>query len=300
VNKASDESQYDGWFAPDELSEYAIAPTIGKHDDEENFSEYFYVPNMTGLGDTSAGSDYFYTYGNTLFIFLNTESDAIAEHKNAMETAIATKPNFRHKVVIMHQSIYSAADHATDSSVLFFRAKLVPIFEDLDIDVVLMGHDHVYVRTYQMKGGDIVDAVTYNEAGAAVDPEGIIYITGNSASGSKYYTMQEPSVYDDYAIVATQLEEPTFINVEVTDASMTFKTYKVSDASVVDSYSIIKTGESDAMKEERDNDQEKATPENIGNATEGRKKMMKWLPIAGLLFITGGFYFFFKHKHPPE
>jgi hypothetical protein len=53
--------------------------------------------------------------------------------------------------------------------------------------------------------------------------------------------MQEASVYERYAAVALQLEEPTYMNIKVTDDSLTFTTYKVSDLSVVDEYSIVKT-----------------------------------------------------------
>jgi hypothetical protein len=53
--------------------------------------------------------------------------------------------------------------------------------------------------------------------------------------------MRELSVYERYSAVALQLEEPTYMNVEVTDDSLTFTTYKVSNLSVVDAYSIVKT-----------------------------------------------------------
>ena len=32
------------------------------------------------------------------------------------------------------------------------RNELPQVFKDLDIDVVLMGHDHVYTKTYMMDG----------------------------------------------------------------------------------------------------------------------------------------------------
>ena len=141
----------------------------------------------------------------------------------------------------MHKSLYSSADHALDEDVLSLRDELVPTFDELDVDAVLMGHDHVYVRTYQMKADQVVGEISYNEEGAAVDPDGTVYLTGNSASDSKYYEMQDPSVYERYSAVTLQLEEPTYMNVEVTNDSLTFTTYKVSDQSVVDAYSIVKT-----------------------------------------------------------
>jgi 3',5'-cyclic AMP phosphodiesterase CpdA len=192
VNRASDLSQYDGWFFPGKLTAYPVMTIAGIHDDSP-FTDYFNVPNETGLGEDSEGSDFYFTYGNTLFMALNSQSSDIAEHKEAMELAIAESPDATHRIVFLHKSLYSSANHALDEDVLVLRAGLVPIFDELDIDAVLMGHDHVYVRTYQMKGDEVVGEIAYNEEGAAVDPDGSVYLTGNSSSGSKYYDMQDTS-----------------------------------------------------------------------------------------------------------
>ena len=240
VNRASDLSQYDGWFFPEELTAYPVMTIAGIHDDSP-FTDYFNVPNETGLGEDSEGSDFYFTYGNTLFMALNSQSSDIAEHKEAMELAIAESPDATHRIVFLHKSLYSSANHALDEDVLVLRAGLVPVFDELNIDAVLMGHDHVNVRTYQMKGDEVVGEIAYNEEGAAVDPDGTVYLTGNSSSGSKYYDMQDASGYERYSAVALQLKEPTYMNVEVTDNALTFTTYKVSDQSVVDAYSIVKT-----------------------------------------------------------
>lgn len=240
VNIANNLDQYVGYFYPEELTNYPTMTIVGNHDDVL-FADYFNPPNETGLGEDGAGSDFYFTYGNTLFIALNTQTNDTDEHREAMELAIAANPDATHRIVLLHKSIYSSADHALDEDVLAFRDGLVPAFDELDIDAVLMGHDHAYVRTYQMKGDAVVGEINYNEEGAAVDPDGTIYFTGNSASDSKYYDMREPSVYERYSAIALQLEEPTYMNIEVTDDSLTFTTYKVSDQSVVDAYSIVKT-----------------------------------------------------------
>jgi predicted phosphodiesterase len=240
VNTAYNLKQYDGWFLPEELTAYPILPIVGNHD-TASFADYFNVPNETGLGGDSEGSDFFFSYENTLFMALNSQSSDVEEHSKAMELAIAENPDATHRIVLLHKSLYSSADHALDEDILALRAGLVPAFDELDIDAVLMGHDHVYVRTYQLKGNQVVGEISYNEEGTAFDPDGTVYLIGNSASDSKYYEMQDPSVYERYSAVALQLEEPTYMNVEVTDDSLTFTTYKVSDMSVVDEYRIVKT-----------------------------------------------------------
>ena len=44
-------------------------------------------------GKTAAGTDYYYTYGNTLFIILDTNNYNCATHENVMRKAIKENPN---------------------------------------------------------------------------------------------------------------------------------------------------------------------------------------------------------------
>jgi hypothetical protein len=76
---------------------------------------------------------------------------SLEEHRTFMEEAITANPDTKWKIVMWHYSCYSAGNHSTDDVLDVLRYKLTPILEDLDIDVVLMGHDHVYTRTYQME-----------------------------------------------------------------------------------------------------------------------------------------------------
>ena len=51
-----------------------------------------------------------------------------------------------------------------------------------------MGHDHVYVRSNMMKGMKVSQET--KDLTSVTDPEGILYLTANSASGSKYYDIK--------------------------------------------------------------------------------------------------------------
>ena len=90
----------------------------------------------------AAGGDYYFVYNHVLFLALNSNNTSIAEHKAFMEQAIQTTAgqDITWKVVVFHHSIYSVASHSLESGILTRREELVPVFKDLDIDVVLMGH----------------------------------------------------------------------------------------------------------------------------------------------------------------
>lgn len=136
---------------------------------------------------------------------------------------------------------YSVASHSLESGILTRREELVPVFKDLDIDVVLMGHDHVYCRTYMMDGLDpMTDASIYDDAdySSITNPTGILYVTLNSASGSKFYTIKNASF--PYSRVMNQENVPNISRVDVSDSQFKVTTYRTSDMSVVDSFAINK------------------------------------------------------------
>lgn len=244
VNTSTSESQYTQFESPSVLRSIPVATTVGNHDTSANYQYHFNVPNLSTKGTTTgAGGDYYYTYGDTLFMVLNSNSANYAEHNAFMEETVAKVPNARWRIVTFHHSIYSTASHAVDNDVLNLRAGIVQKLDSLKIDMVFMGHDHVYVRTKNMKNNAAVTNQTKDEQGRVVNPDGITYTTANSASGSKYY--QFTTGYTDfYSEVKLQLNTPTYSTIHIDQGSLTINTYKTNDNTFtpVDTYSMVKTG----------------------------------------------------------
>jgi len=61
------------------------------------------------------------------------------------------------------------------------------------VDLVLQGHDHSYSRSYMIASG-VKENLAEQPGATSVfqGPGGVIYVTGNSASGSKYYPLSTP------------------------------------------------------------------------------------------------------------
>ncbi len=245
VNTASNESQYAGYLN-DAFASLPSATTIGNHDSSSAaYNEHFNLPNESSdKGITKAGSDYWFVYENTLFIDINSNNRSAAEHKAFIEEAIAANPNVKWKTVVFHHSIYSTASHVNDGDIINRRNELPQIFDDLDIDVVLMGHDHVYTRTYMMNGS--TPDTSQGVQSSVTNPTGILYLTANSASGSKYYDIKAPNA--EYSAKMDQSYRRTVTDIDVTDTSYTMTTYYADDMSVLDTFTINKTDHS-ALKD---------------------------------------------------
>jgi hypothetical protein len=86
------------------------------------------------------------------------------------------------KLVMFHHPVF--ASHTTRESPAL-RDAWVPVFDKHRVDLVLQGHDHAYLRTYPMRGGQRVGPGEH----------GTTYVV--SVSGDKYYD-QNPRDYTEF------------------------------------------------------------------------------------------------------
>lgn len=256
VNSDSNEAQYDGYLEHNVLFGLPVATAIGNHDSGSNaYSQHFNIANESGeYGKTAAGGDYYFVYNNTLFFFLNSNAqsaDDVNGHKAFMEAAVeATKDkNIVWKVAVFHHTLFTVASHAHDGYIDNadgFKNLIIPVLEELDIDAVLTGHDHVYCRTYIMDGTNPVTEFDGYEYGNGTDkaptavnnPDGILYITANSGSGSKTYGILNETF--PFSAVQNQENSANISKITVSNTAFTITTYQVSDMSVIDTFTIKK------------------------------------------------------------
>ena len=241
------ETEYSGFFKNENLSSIALATLVGNHDNGNNstlYTEHFQMPGVTSYGQNKEGDgDYSFTYGGVQFMVLNTSNLSIAEHKAFLEDTLKKNPDANWNVVCFHKSMYSVASHVTESDIVQLRTGLSPIFKALGIDVVLQGHDHVYARRYIMGGEDGMTAdVQRTQDGKALTdiyaPDGVQYVTLNSGSGSKFYNITSEAF--TYTAVQNQEKVPNYSKVSVTPETFTVTTYRTSDQSVVDTFTLHK------------------------------------------------------------
>ncbi|WP_308798227.1 immunoglobulin-like domain-containing protein [Agromyces silvae] len=239
VEHAGNEEQYDGFLAPELVREIPIATVNGNHDvGSTAYNTHFNMPNLDmtygAPGSASqSGGNHWFIYKDVLVITLNSNNRDNARHAEYVEKVVAEQgDNAKWRVVTFHHSIYSVANHSLSADIVERREQLSPVFTANDIDLVLMGHDHVYTRSYLMDGRTPVQEVDTN---AELRPEEgqVLYLTGNSSSGSKYYTIRD-TVEFGYDAVALQERVPSFMNIEVTDGTLTATTYRTTDRGVVD------------------------------------------------------------------
>ena len=287
ADKLEQQIEYAGFLSSPLLRSMPVATTIGNHDSKSvNYSNHFNNPNTatsvaTTEGKTDAGTDYYFTYGNTLFVSIDTNNYNCATHEHVIKEAVEANPDATWRVLMFHQDIYGSGYDHSDSDGIVLRTQLTPIIDKYDFDAVLQGHDHTYSRTYQLSSDGqthssyqsapktntddfsayLGDNACYNiltnieNKNNVVNPEGTVYFEANSATGSKYY--QLIGTQQNYIAARSQSWRPTYSVIDFTETTLTVKTYDaatntelVADGNIKTSYTIVKSVEKEDLKKE--------------------------------------------------
>lgn len=306
VNYADREYEYAGYLNASALASLPVSTTIGNHDSGSyQYSYHFNTPNSFdlddttyALGHTNAGTDYYYTYGDAVFIVIDTNNYNCATHRNVIEKAVNENKDKKWRIVMFHQDIYGSGLDHSDSDGIILRTQLTPIFDEFDIDVALQGHDHTYSRSYQLSGdgkehtaydrnnayGE--DYLTQNNCytinsdlvtGTIVDPEGTVYMEANSSTGSKFYELIPAQ--QDYIAERSQTWTPSYSVINMTETAVTITTYDADTNKVLEgssAYTIVKKADTTALNEaveaaKKQLEADKYTDESVAKVNEAIK-----------------------------
>ncbi|URN94667.1 MAG: S-layer homology domain-containing protein [Candidatus Pristimantibacillus lignocellulolyticus] len=177
VDSGYELEQWNWWFnaVQSELMNTTLVPIIGNHEvyGDNGTGDYLSQFNNPDNELTlTNGTSFSYDIADTHFVVLNTEmgTEGIIEQSSWLEKDLA-ESNASSIIVFFHQGPYGSTYQNKD-----VQKYWVPIFDQYGVDLVMNGHDHIYLRTFNMNGGEIVDN---NE-------EGTMYLIGGS-SGPKFY-----------------------------------------------------------------------------------------------------------------
>ena len=177
---------------------YLIAAAQGNHDNN-TFNRHINAPTLTSNAIENR-IVYSYDYGPVTFIILNLEaagSDATArsEQEQFLRAAVAdAQARGQWTAVGFHKSLITGASHVTDSDIVEARKFWIPKFAELDVDMVLQGHDHVYSRGFVDATG-YAASKTVNADGTINEPSNApLYMIGGHAGGLKWYALKNYTV----------------------------------------------------------------------------------------------------------
>lgn len=235
-------------------------PVAGNHDGNiTNKLNTFCFKNMFCLDESAnqslEGVYYSFDYGNAHIAVLNTNdmyptSQAqINWLKNDMSASKATW-----KILFCHRSFYSAGKNINKPDTLIMREVLLPVIDELGIDIVYAGHDHMYLRTSPVYGDKKTETVFVEESFSgentafALDPKGTVY-TLPSTAGTKRYAVNENAIEPILSVAdkafSTKELGGCFCTTQIDSDKLVYKAYAVNDETgeitLIDEYAIKKT-----------------------------------------------------------
>ena len=166
---------YDSVFSKEHLST-TLVPVAGNHD---GLGVYDWFNNMFNL-DTSEsvqvknGVNYSFDYGNCHIAVLNTNdllSTSISQMRWLKNDMNSTDKDW--KIVAMHKSPYTLGKDGKWPDAQYLSKSLSKVFDECDVDLVLSGHDHQYLRTKAIKNNKL-------------DEDGTVYVLAGTAGSKRY------------------------------------------------------------------------------------------------------------------
>lgn len=238
-------------------------PVAGNHDGNITnklninvFNSMFNLsnPNTDSKVNWVNGVYYSYDYGNVHFAVLNTNDmyPMTQSQRNWLINDMKSS-DADWKIVMMHRASYAEGKNINKPDTIIMRDVLLPLFDELDIDVVYAGHDHTYYRSMQVKGDKAVEGVQYvtenykgEEVTFAYNPDGSVHILPATA-GTKRYTVHDainPIPKTCAFRLSTRDMGGCFTTTVIDGDKLIMKSYLVDDEtqaiSLIDQYAIKK------------------------------------------------------------
>ncbi len=290
-DKNNAEWEWERWFEEalnPVIMNMAMVPTDGNHDDSPNlnYTYHFNTDNSFNKEYTDKpqfeGIVYSFVYGDVLFLvfsmqdfwrepysYISLTSTYLSDDLGRwFRTETKAHPDTKYRVSLSHFNLFSNSDHSTDAEPPLFRAGMLPVMKDCEIDVALQGHDHTYEVIGPVNPDNctpILDAITDREnvevngntnvtgykGGTYRTDDGTLYFIGATCGRKRYYPhnrarmeseyTEDPALlhddkhhnvknyFDLFTGMLGQPEAPSFTKITVKEDCLEFNSYKADD-----------------------------------------------------------------------
>lgn len=233
--------EYIGLFANPVVKEIPFATVCGNHDYKEAvFPVVMNRPNVyndQAVSPDKNGGDYWFVKGDVLFLMLNSNWISSSDHKNFVKSAVEANPDVKWRVAVMHHDLYGGHIPVRESENELLRMMFAPIFDEYKVDLVFMGHSHVYSRSHVLYDNQVVNNLKGKNS--VTDAQGTIYITTGSTSRPR--DVEGNLASDKIACDYKSTTDYIYDVVNFSEDSITITVYAAENEEPIDNFTINKT-----------------------------------------------------------
>ncbi|NQX40879.1 3',5'-cyclic AMP phosphodiesterase CpdA [Pedobacter steynii] len=147
VNSGKSTADWDNWFSNGKtfIENNLIFHSMGNHDAASvpTYQNVFELPKS--VPESGTNLYYSFTYGEAVFISLNSEDAAGTAQYNWLLKTLKANATKKWKIIFFHKPFYTVGAHSGEMDAYFntwWKA-----FDDYGVDLIVNGHDHMYERT---------------------------------------------------------------------------------------------------------------------------------------------------------
>ncbi len=230
VDSGNSASQWDNWFdyGKNLIDKKLIFHAQGNHDvaSATYYQNIFELPKYAPTGNELY---YSVSYGDAIFICLNTETPSDAGQRAWLISTLAANVDKKWKIISFHKPFYTVGPHANEMNSEFntwWKA-----FDDYGVDLILTGHDHLYERFKPINRN--VSTTTAVSTYGSGPTEGRCQVVCGGAGAPLYDAGTS-------GLLQTFKKDYHFVKFDVTDTSLCGTVYDDTNV-VIDNFCINKS-----------------------------------------------------------
>lgn len=184
VERGNEREQWDALFRASDgyFSRHFLVPAIGDRECQYGhptwYLDLFALP-QNGAPDIEPERSYSLRIGDLLLVVLDSNLDPLTQ--SAWLEEVLSGTDARWKVVVMHHSLFPGRVRGWT---WVERREWGPILDRYRVDLVLSGQDHIYLRTWPIRGGRPVKTFP------VIAGTGTIYITATAGARAEMLRTQ--------------------------------------------------------------------------------------------------------------
>lgn len=291
--EANSEWEWEQWFEAMQpmLSKFTCAPTDGNHDDSPNLNYVYHFNTDKSFNEQATikpqfdGITYSFVYGDALIMVYSHQDFWRGSYSYTTGTSsyltndvapwfreqVAKHPEAKWRIAVVHKNLFCGSGHQEDEDGALFRATLLPVFRELNIDLAIQGHDHTYevmgpinekkqvvegaVEDVETVAVNTVTNMTGKKGGTYNVDEGTMFYVGATCGRKRYYPYTREQMDANYSKTGVQNyfdlftgrfgqpEAPTYTEVTVDSESIRLEAYTADaqgNSTLFDSFTIVR------------------------------------------------------------